>query len=125
MKNKIKYLIFNLLGFFSILLGILGAILPLLPTTPFILLASFFFSKGTPKFHRWLISLKYFGPQIKTWEDHGVIGKKSKFLAGLMIFSTILYFILFSQKSIELRIFISTILSLVFIFILTRPSKMI
>ncbi len=60
------------------LLGIAGIVLPLLPTTPFILLASACFMRGSPAFHRWLHEHKTFGPLLENWHKHRAITRKVK-----------------------------------------------
>jgi uncharacterized membrane protein YbaN (DUF454 family) len=51
---------------------------PLLPTTPFLLLAAFVFSKGSPRLHHWLIAHRTFGPIIQEWQQHRVIPLRVK-----------------------------------------------
>ncbi len=66
-------------------LGMLGVILPLLPTTPLVLLAAFCFSKGSPRLQAWLLRHKQFGPMIRDWQAHGAIDRRAKRMAaGLM-----------------------------------------
>ncbi len=63
-------------GILSLVLGVLGIFLPLLPTTPFVLLASACFVKSSPKFHNWLISHNTFGPIIKNWQTNRAVSSK-------------------------------------------------
>lgn len=119
----LKTQLFNIFGGFFFLLGIVGAFLPILPTTPFILLASYFFSKGSPKFHNWLLNLKYFGPKIRNWENHGAIDKKSKIIASILLISILSYFVFVTDRELWLKFLLGIILLLVGIFINTRPNK--
>ena len=86
--------IYIAVGFLALVLGIIGAFLPLLPTTPFVLVAAYFFSKGSPLFYRKLISLPHVGPSIKKWNERGVIGRQGKVAAvvGLVAISLFLWF---------------------------------
>ncbi len=77
--------IYIFLGGLFLVIGVIGAFLPLLPTTPFLLLAGFFFSKGSDKFHQWLLNHKHFGPPIHDWNEHGIIRLKHKILATSML----------------------------------------
>lgn len=76
------------LGLLAFGLGILGVVLPLLPTTPFMLLAAGCFAKGSPRLHAWLVAHKTFGPLIQTWRAHGAIPPRAKKLALSMIVVT-------------------------------------
>ncbi|WP_250656206.1 YbaN family protein [Alkalimarinus coralli] len=63
-----RYLVI-ILGWLSVILGVIGIFLPLLPTTPFILLAAWCFSRSSPLFHNWLISHPKLGPIVSTWSN--------------------------------------------------------
>ena len=59
-------------------LGLLGVVLPVLPTTPFLLLAAACFARSSPRLHGWLLNHPTFGPPIRNWEEHGAISRKAK-----------------------------------------------
>ena len=80
-----KILILKLVGAVSLSLGVLGAFLPLLPSTCFILLATWAFSKSSPRFHTWLVVHSPFAESINNWQQHRVIPKKVKLFATLSI----------------------------------------
>ena len=63
-------------------LGLLGVLLPVLPTTPFLLLAAGFFARSSPRLHGWLLSHPLFGPPIRNWEENGAISRPAKRLAA-------------------------------------------
>jgi hypothetical protein len=67
-----------LFGYTALGLAIAGAALPLLPTTPFLLVAAYAFARSSPRLHRWLLDHKQFGPLIDNWNRHGAISVKAK-----------------------------------------------
>jgi uncharacterized membrane protein YbaN (DUF454 family) len=62
-------------------LGLLGVVLPVLPTTPFLLLAAGCFARSSPRLHGWLLAHPVFGPPIRNWEENGAISRPAKRLA--------------------------------------------
>lgn len=74
-----------LFGFLALGLGIIGIVLPVLPTTPFILLAAFCFAKSSERFHTMLVEHRIFGPLIKDWNKNGAIKPQAKMLAVCMM----------------------------------------
>jgi len=86
MRKRLKKTLYILLGFLFIILGILGVFLPLLPTTPFIILAAFFFSQSSERCHQWLLNNKVFGPILYNWENSRCIPSFAKKLSFFMIF---------------------------------------
>ena len=72
-------------GFIALGLGILGIPLPLLPTTPFLLLAAVCFARGSERWHQWLISHKTFGPPIHAWQEHRAVPRRVKWIATLSV----------------------------------------
>jgi uncharacterized membrane protein YbaN (DUF454 family) len=74
-----------ILGFVSLILGFIGIFLPVLPTTPFVLLGAFCFSKGSERYHQLLLKNRWFGPLIVNWQQNRVIPLKAKKLATFWI----------------------------------------
>lgn len=72
-----------LLAYASLGLGIAGLLLPVLPTTPFVLLAVWAASRGSGRLHGWLLAHPQFGPLIENWQQHGAVSRKAKWLATL------------------------------------------
>ncbi|MGL6041589.1 MAG: YbaN family protein [Deefgea sp.] len=76
-------------GILALALGVLGVILPGLPTTPFVLLAATCFAKGSPTLHQWLLAHRFCGPMIRDWEQNRSLPLRIKGLAiGLMLLMT-------------------------------------
>ncbi|MDI9220803.1 DUF454 family protein [Pantoea sp. EA-12] len=76
------------LGWLAIVLGTLGIVLPLLPTTPFVLLAAWCFARSSPRFHHWLLWRSPFGRYIRHWQQHRAMPPGAKGRAMLLIIVT-------------------------------------
>ena len=87
-----------MLGILSLLLGVIGIILPILPTTPFILLSLFLFSKGSIRFHNWFIATKFYKRYLKSFVEKREMTKKQKW--RLMIFVDLMLLIPFIMINI-------------------------
>lgn len=69
------------LGIVATGIGAVGAFVPLLPTTPLLLLAALAFARGSPRLHSWLLADPRLGPLIRDWQRHGEIARPIKLLA--------------------------------------------
>ncbi|NNU59178.1 YbaN family protein [Ochrobactrum soli] len=78
-----KRALYLVLGFVMLALGIIGAVLPVMPTTIFIILAAWFFARSSPKLEARLLADPRFGPLIVNWRDRGAIPPKAKLYACL------------------------------------------
>ena len=115
-------IIFLISGFTALFIAILGIFLPLLPTTPLLLLSAFCFARSSEKFHDWLLEHPYFGQNIKDWQERGAISKKAKITAMITIIATFLLSVFLQVKMIVLIIQL-VVLCCVSTFILTRPHS--
>ncbi|MGY0560425.1 YbaN family protein [Luteimonas sp. A277] len=83
-----------LLAYAMLGLGMLGVVLPGLPTVPFILAAAWAAMRGSPKLHAWLLAHRTFGPMIHNWQEHGAVTRRSKVLAiGSMVLCAVVLFL--------------------------------
>ena len=116
-----KRTIWFVVGAVALILGAIGVILPVLPTTPFVILAAFAFGKSVPAWQHWLKQSQTFGPMIADWEAHGAIAPRYKMIAGLMMLATL---ILSLAMSVSLWIIAIQALCLLgaFTFVVTRPN---
>lgn len=80
-----------ILGTLSLALGILGIFLPLLPTTPFLLLTAALYVKGSPKLYAWLINHRLFGEYIRNFRENRAIPLHAKIISVSLVWGTMLY----------------------------------
>ncbi|MDH5414838.1 MAG: YbaN family protein [Flavobacteriaceae bacterium] len=110
------------LGWISVLFGVIGIVTPLLPTTPFFILAGYLFSKSSPRVHSWLTGLPYAGDAIMDWERNRVIRPKAKKLAYFAIVLVIGSSMIFANIHFSLKIMLTVIGVGCITFIATRKS---
>lgn len=120
---KIKNYILLSLGFLCIILAFLGLFLPILPTTPFLILAAFLFSKSSKKIHGWLLAHRIFGPIISDWEEHGAISVKTKWISSISLILLFSYTLIFVNVNTTIKTIVALSGVSIFTFIVTRPSK--
>lgn len=111
------------LGWLFFALGIFGIFLPVVPTTPFMLLALWAFSKSSDKFHDWLYHHSLFGPPLQQWQAHRVIPPGAKFFAVGFMTLSLCYLVLYSAVDNWLKIAAAVFMTTVAIWILSKPSK--
>ncbi|MGQ4810186.1 hypothetical protein NKDENANG_03635 [Candidatus Entotheonellaceae bacterium PAL068K] len=110
-------------GWLCLSCGFFGIFLPLLPTTPFILLAAFCFSKGSASLHRWLLTQKTFGPIIRDWQEYGVIRRRVKWTSICLIVLLMGYAIIFRPIPLLFKIAMALVGISIIGFIGSRPSQ--
>ena len=88
-RSPVVRWLWSSLGFSALALGFVGAFLPLLPTTPFVLLAAFAFARSSPRFHRWLLRHPRFGPLIADWQAGRGIELRAKIAAIVLIVASV------------------------------------
>jgi uncharacterized membrane protein YbaN (DUF454 family) len=110
------------LAWISFVVGIIGAFLPILPTTPFLILSAFLFSKSSPRFHKWIMELPIAGEGIRDWQNNRVIKPRAKILCTLMIFVSLVIIVMNQKILLPVRIIVPIILISVWSFVITRRS---
>lgn len=109
-------------GLINVALGVIGIFLPVMPTTIFLLIALWAFSKSSVRFHGWLYNHPTLGVTIRDWHAHRVIPLKAKILAVTVMSTSLAYVTLFVAQSWVLPLALATGLGAVATFIVTRPS---
>ena len=108
-------------GLTALVLGGIGVVLPVLPTTPFVILAAFAFGKSSPALARWLEESKTFGPIIADWREHGAIAPRFKVFALVMMAGAFLLSVAMSLSTTVLVIQ-AVCMAAAATFIISRPN---
>ena len=122
-KTKVLRIFYLLIGTTTLVIGLIGVLVPLIPTTPLILISGFCFSKSSPRIHHWLITHKTFGPILNDWENGRIIRPKAKCYSITLMSLLISYSIIFVTDSLYLKVLLFTLCISVTLFILSRPSN--
>jgi uncharacterized protein len=79
--RRTQQFLWRLLALVALLLGVVGAFLPIMPTVPFVLLAAWAAGRGWPELEAWLLRHPRWGPRIRDWREHGAVSRRAKFFA--------------------------------------------
>jgi uncharacterized membrane protein YbaN (DUF454 family) len=83
-----------LLAWLALGLGVVGIVVPGLPTVPFVLLSAYAAGRGSQRLHAWLLAPRQFGPVVRDWQAHGAVGRRAKWLAtGMMAAAAAIMFL--------------------------------
>lgn len=105
-ENRLKRAVLVIFGTLSLSLGIIGVFIPILPTTPFLLLSAACYIRSSPKLYNWLITNRYFGKFIVNYREHKGIPLSVKVVVLILLWATILISALYATENIWLRSFL-------------------
>jgi hypothetical protein len=111
------------LGWLFFGVGFAGAFLPVVPTTPFMLVSLWCFSRSSPRFHNWLYNHKFFGPPLQQWHNYRVIPLAAKIIAVFFMTSALVFLYFFADLPQWITITSTLIITYGCWFILTKPSR--
>lgn len=117
MKKTITKVLYVSLGWFFILIAAIGVILPLLPTTPFLILALAFFANSSPRFHQMLLNNRWVGASLKQWEEKKSVSRQTKRYASLVVLVSFSFSIAILHGRLEFQIFLIAMATVLLFFI--------
>ena len=120
--NGTKRTVYFLLGWAMVALGLVGAILPVMPTTIFLILAAWFFGRSSPRFEKWLLEHPVFGPTLVHWREHGAVPTRVKWIACAGMGFGYGMFIYFVRPSGLLSGFVALFFVACAAYVITRPG---
>jgi len=121
-KERMRW-IYLATGWLALGLGIAGIFLPLLPTTPFVLLAAFCFGKASPELHARLLAHPKLGPPVRNWQERRVIPLSAKLLATLMLVPLFLTATIYSRFTPMVNAVLLATGTAVLLFLWTKKSR--
>lgn len=116
-------LVYILIGIAAVALGVLGIALPLLPTTPFLLIAAWAFAKSSPRLEHWLVTHRRLGPPIAAWRERRAIPTRVKIISLSTMAASLLYIFFLSSIPLAGQIGSAVLLAACATFIATRPAS--
>ncbi len=122
MKKAITRILFVLFGWLFVLLGIIGIVLPILPTTPFLILALAFFARSSPHFHQMLLHNRWVGASLKQWEEKKTVSSQTKRNASILTFISFSISIALLYGRLELQLFLFT-MAIILLFFIRRLKE--
>ena len=122
-KGSLRRPFFLVLGMTFVGLGLLGSILPVLPTTPFMILALWCFARSSQRFHGWLYNHRVFGPPLHMWDQYRVIPTIAKATAVTAMAASMIYIVLFSSAPSYAVVAMGAFVAYAAWYILSKPSQ--
>ncbi|MBB3233570.1 YbaN family protein [Phyllobacterium endophyticum] len=120
--NGTKRTFYLALGWVMVALGFIGVLLPVMPTTIFLIAAAWCFSRSSPRFEKWLIEHPVFGPTLVQWREHGAVPVRVKWIACAGMASGYATFMYFARPSPLLGGVVAVLFIACAAYVLTRPS---
>lgn len=121
-RNSLIRRVLIVAGTLFVGLGIVGIFLPILPTTPFLLLAAACYARSSERFYRWLLNHRWFGTYIRTYQEGKGIPVKAKALSISLIWLTIVSSVIFVVHPLIVRIILIVIAAGVTVYLLSLPT---
>lgn len=122
-KSRVKRVALLCLGWVFVALGVIGAVLPVLPTTPFMIVALWLFANSSERLHHWLYNHRIFGPSLRRWDSERIIPLPAKIMAIAAMSASMVYVVAFSEAPWPAQAGMGTVCAVGAAFILSCPSR--
>ncbi len=110
------------LGWLMLVLGVIGAFVSLMPTTIFLILASWFFARSSPRLEAWLLDHPRFGPTLRAWNQSGAVPRHAKLMACVGMTAGFALFWIGAHPGFWLAAFVATLMLASALYVITRPT---
>lgn len=110
------------LGWLMLMLGFIGAFVPLMPTTIFLILASWFFARSSPALEAWLLGHPRFGSTLRAWNETGAVPRGAKAMACIGMTAGFAMFWIGAHPSLWLALAVAGVLFASALYVVTRPT---
>lgn len=122
MRKAAARLLWRALAVLSVTLAVIGAVLPVMPTVPFLILAAWAGGKGWPALEAWLLDHAHFGPHIRQWRERGAVPRRAKWLATIMMTGSAVM-MQFTPLPLAVRIGVPAVMAAVALWLWRRPES--
>lgn len=117
-RKELRRWLLMTIGVLAVGLGIAGIFLPLLPTTPFLLLAAACFIRSSDRLYQWLIQNKWFGSYIRNYQEYRALPLRAKVVALILLWTTMSYTVFVLVNHLALRVFLLLVAVIVTVYLL-------
>lgn len=122
MNSRVGRYLMIALGWMCIAIGVVGVVVPGLPTTVFLLVAAWAFSRSSDRFQRWLLDHPHLGPPVADWRDRGAIPLKAKALAIVMMAASLSVIVFYVASDWRLPTVVGLVMAAAGAYVVTRPN---
>ena len=123
LRRRLAVLLWRAVAVLGLTLGLLGVVLPVVPTVPFLILSAWAASKGWPAFEIWLLNHRLFGPPIVQWRERGAVPRRAKWFSTLMMAASGIGMQFFTGIPLSLRVAVPLVMLAVAIWLWLRPEE--
>ena len=123
LRRRVAILLWRAVALINLGLGMIGAVLPVMPTVPFLLVSAWAASKGWPAFEAWLVKHPQLGPPIVRWRERGAVPRRMKWFSTLAMSASAIGIQFFPQIPLPVRIGVPAMMLAVGIWLWLRPEE--